>query len=117
MDKHHVIRSVQTAVRICLKVGEMNEKISMGLDFPVNHHYRFYLGDSFNSKMDMGNKSAGMVKSAINSQLKMEYTRPGGTGSPAWIRKEGCAPVYHAGGERASVGQFDSDLACQGRKP
>ena len=76
-----------------MKVGEENEKNSMGLAFPVNHHYRFYLGDSFNSKMDMGNKSAGMVKSTINSKLRKGYTRPGGTVSAAWTRKEGCAPV------------------------
>ena len=67
-----------------MKGGEENEKISMGLAFPVNHHCRFYLGDSFNSKMDMGNKSAGMVKSVINSQLKRDIR-----GQEGQVRRHG----------------------------
>ena len=63
----HII--VGTAVRKW-KVGEVNEKISMGLAFSVNYHCRFYLGNTFNCKIDMGNKSAGMVKSVTNSQLR-----------------------------------------------
>ena len=41
----------------------------MGLAFSIGHYCRNNLGDTFDCKMDMGNKSTGMVKSAIDSKL------------------------------------------------